>query len=369
MRILLINGPNLNLLGTRRPEIYGDTTLGQLEELATGWAQELDADLETFQSNHEGALIDRIHAARDTVDVIVINPGAYTHTSYAIHDALEAVELPTVEVHISNIHERESWRARSVTAPACVHQIYGRGVEGYLWAIRHLVAGSRLPAVRHTYGTDPQQFFDFRRADSDQLAILIHGGFWRHTWGFDSLDLNAVDLAQRGWNVASIEYRRVGNGGGWPTTRQDVIEAIESAISQVGLPVSRLSLIGHSAGGQLALEVAREMSLEPIDVVAVSMGGVNDMVTAVETDLGDGATRAYLEGADPRISSPFHNPPTCEIVIAHGTDDDKVPISYGRDFADAHGTTLLETSGGDHFRFLEPEDEMWTSVMDAITPR
>jgi len=109
MRIVIINGPNLNLIGTRSPEIYGSTSLEELDGLCRSWAADLGAVVATYQSNHEGDLIDRLHAARDA-DGVVINPGAFTHYSLAIRDAIDAIGIPTVEVHISNVRDRESWR-------------------------------------------------------------------------------------------------------------------------------------------------------------------------------------------------------------------------------------------------------------------
>lgn len=133
--VLVIHGPNLNLLGTREPAIYGTTTLGELDELCVGWGADLGLAVSTFQSNHEGAIIDRIQAAGGASDGIVINAGALTHYSYAIYDALVAVALPSVEVHISDIHAREEWRRRSVIQPACLAQISGQGIDGYRQAL------------------------------------------------------------------------------------------------------------------------------------------------------------------------------------------------------------------------------------------
>ncbi|WP_026075981.1 type II 3-dehydroquinate dehydratase [Noviherbaspirillum massiliense] len=134
--ILLLNGPNLNLLGTREPEVYGRVTLADIEKAAFEQAQRAGAKLECFQSNHEGALIDRIHAAKSSgTDAIVINPAGLTHTSVALRDALSGVAIPTVEVHISNIHQRESFRHHSFISPIAVGVICGLGVEGYRLAI------------------------------------------------------------------------------------------------------------------------------------------------------------------------------------------------------------------------------------------
>lgn len=134
--ILVINGPNLNLLGIREKDIYGITTYSQLLEIISKKAAELDLNVCFFQSNHEGEIVDRIHRAlEEKVDGIIINPGAYTHYSYAIHDAIKAVNIPTIEVHISNIHAREEFRKKSVIAPACAGQISGFGVKSYIIAL------------------------------------------------------------------------------------------------------------------------------------------------------------------------------------------------------------------------------------------
>jgi 3-dehydroquinate dehydratase-2 len=134
--ILLINGPNLNLLGTREPTVYGTNTLTDIEDAAQLQASAAGASLSSFQSNHEGALIDRIHAAKSTgVDAIVINPGGLTHTSVALRDALSAVEIPFIEVHISNIHQRETFRHQSYLSAIAVGVICGLGIDGYQAAI------------------------------------------------------------------------------------------------------------------------------------------------------------------------------------------------------------------------------------------
>jgi 3-dehydroquinate dehydratase-2 len=130
VRILLVNGPNLNLLGARQPAIYGTTTLGEIEEQCRRWGAELGCEISVFQSNHEGDIIERLHEAIGRCDGVVINPGAYAHYSYAIRDAITAIALPTVEVHISDITAREPWRANSVVAAACVANFSGHGIAG-----------------------------------------------------------------------------------------------------------------------------------------------------------------------------------------------------------------------------------------------
>ena len=141
MRFLIINGPNLNLLGKREPDIYGTDTYEALCDLIWQGAEQHGDRASLFQSNHEGALIDMIQQADGRFDAIVINPGAYTHYSYAIHDALRSIGVPAVEVHISDIASREPWRQVSVTAPACRKMIAGHGFDSYLEAMELLRGG------------------------------------------------------------------------------------------------------------------------------------------------------------------------------------------------------------------------------------
>ena len=140
MRILLISGPNLNLLGARRPEIYGRTTLADIEAEARDRATAAGVELICYQSNSEGALIDFIQEHAGGADGIIMNPGAFTHYSYALRDAVEATELPLIEVHLSNIHARESFRHTSVIAPVAVGQVAGLGRHGYPAALDALIA-------------------------------------------------------------------------------------------------------------------------------------------------------------------------------------------------------------------------------------
>lgn len=139
MKILIINGPNINLLGTREPEIYGALTMEDINTQLFEYAKELGVEIETFQSNIEGEIVDKIQSAKKDCQGIVINPAAYTHTSVAIRDAISAVALNAVEVHISNIHAREEFRKNSLIAPVCIGQICGFGADSYKLGLKGLV--------------------------------------------------------------------------------------------------------------------------------------------------------------------------------------------------------------------------------------
>lgn len=135
-KILVMNGPNINMLGKREKNIYGVETLAQIEQDVKRYADLLNYSVDFFQSNHEGDLIDRLHQANGSYKGIIFNPAAYTHTSIALHDAIKAIKTPVIEVHLSNIHKRESFRHMSYTAPACIGQIVGFGKQGYLLAVQ-----------------------------------------------------------------------------------------------------------------------------------------------------------------------------------------------------------------------------------------
>ncbi|AKL98534.1 type II 3-dehydroquinate dehydratase [Endomicrobium proavitum] len=139
-KILIINGPNINMLGSREPGIYGNATLADIEKAISSLAKELKVEVEFFQSNHEGEIVDKIQSVKDKVFAIVINPAAFTHTSVAIRDAISAIAAPAIEVHISNVYSREEFRHKSYIAGVCIGQIAGFGVDGYLFALKKLAS-------------------------------------------------------------------------------------------------------------------------------------------------------------------------------------------------------------------------------------
>lgn len=366
MRILVVNGPNLNLLGTRRPDVYGTATLADVEDACRRWGAELGADVETYQSNHEGDLIDRLHAARGDTDGIVLNPAAYTHTSYALHDAVEAVEVPTVEIHISNVEEREEWRRRSVVRPACVYTIYGRGVDGYRWAIRHLVNRARMPAETIPYGPAPDQVLDLRLPDGPgphPAAVLVHGGRWHHTWGRDTTESLAVALTLRGLATANIEVRRLGTGGGWPASVEDVVAASAAAASHPAVDADRIVLVGQSSGAHLALLAADRAGAAAV----VSSSGLVDLEDYAGRDAETAAAvEQLLAGAAAADASPLRHPPAVPVVLVHGDADTAVPLDAARRFAQATGSRLVTVPGGSHGDPLDPDTPLGRAVIDAV---
>jgi 3-dehydroquinate dehydratase-2 len=360
MKVVVLNGPNLNLLGTREPEVYGSVTLPDLERQISEWAGSLGVEAAFFQSNHEGELVEAIHDAAGS-DGIVINPGALTHTSRALGDALHSVAAPAVEVHISNVKERESWRAISLVSPACVRTIYGRGIGGYRDAIRHLVNRAAVPSETLRYGPHPDNVGDLRlpAAGAAGLVALVHGGFWRHQYERDSTETLAVDLVRRGWATWNIEYRRLGRGGGWPGSGHDVKLALDFIRQLPEMGQLTLAAIGHSAGGHLALWATNKPSAGPIGLT-VGLAAVTDLASlAGSGGAGSGeAKRLLSSGAPPVLEVPPHT------LLVHGEDDELVPVLHSTRLADTARVEIFPGLG--HFDLLDPAREHWSTVFAAL---
>ena len=386
-KILIINGPNLNRLGTRQPDVYGTATLADVETRSRQTAEAAGYELDTFQSNHEGHLIDAIQ--EHDADGIVINAGALTHYSYALHDAIVDADVPTVEVHISDVKERESWRAESVIGPACVYTIYGRGIDGYTDAINHLIAQLDIPAITIPYGPGPDQRGDLRVPNaSSPVMVFIHGGFWRKQWTRDLMDRLAVDATRVGWATWNIEYRRLGTGGGWPVTAFDVAQAIDHLADlqpTYQLNLSRVVLVGHSAGGQLALWAGSRNTRSPQSLGAdplvratdvIALAAVSDLLEA--RSFSDGVVDRFLATAQThtevyRSASPIDSLPLgVNQILAHGTADEAVPVEQSQSYSRAarqSGDTVIyhEFDGVDHMSLIDPASEAWQTVIAALS--
>ena len=374
MKLLVINGPNLNLLGTREPDIYGSGTLSDLEAEWDAHAQALGIELESFQSNHEGSIIDALHDARGFTDGIVLNAGALTHYSYALHDAIAACGVPTVEVHISNVHEREEWRHTSVISPVAEAIIVGRGTVGYINAIDHLYALLSSPPSTHRYGPDTDNILDVRTPDGDgpfNVALLVHGGFWRSIYGRDLMDPMALDLVKRGWATVNVEYTR--GVGSYPAACDDINRALDwvkANARQIKVDPSTIVAIGHSAGGYLVVNTAHARD----DLAGVvGLAAVTDIVASSEAKPESDPVAAFIGG--PRDThgalwsrAEISGPPASPVSLVHGALDTDVDPSQSESYVQLRGghTPLYMVGGTGHMELIDPSHAAWDSVIKAL---
>ena len=214
---------------------------------------------------------------------------------------------------------------------------------------------------RHSYGDDPSQYGVLY--GEGPVAVLIHGGFWRDRYDLTLMDALAEDLASRGWAAWNIEYRRLGNGGGVPTTLDDVSAAIDFLDT---LPVdrSRVVTIGHSAGGHLAAWAATREDARVAVTQVVSQAGVLDLQRAAELRLSDDVATEFLDGHPSSLASPIERLPLgVPALLTHGGLDDIVPVEISRRFADASGATLIVEPDEGHFGHIEPDNPLWKAVL------
>lgn len=243
--------------------------------------------------------------------------------------------------------------------PGAVEVRPGQGIDGFRWAVRHLAFSARVPAKVVAYGATADHVIDVRRPAGERrgVAVLLHGGFWMDAWRRDLMDGIAVDLTGRGWETWNAEYRRVGTGGGWPATGDDVVAAVDAACAASG--AQTVTVVGHSAGGQLALHAARERP--GVVATAVSLAGLCDLAQAERAGLGGGAVRRFLGAASVQAASPLdHVPVAASVVLAHCEDDRVVPVEQSRRYAAAAsaagGVAKLRTlARGNHMSLIEPE--------------
>ena len=340
--------------------------------------------MEAVCSNHEGELIEAVHSTRGRIDGIVFNPGAYAHTSYALHDAVAAVGVPTVEIHISDVESRESWRRVSHMGPACVHRIFGRGVEGYKWAIRHLHYRTSHPPTTRVYGEDPDNVGDLRLPKTElgggsyPVVVLFHGGGWRRVITRDVMDGAAVDLAWRGVATWNVEYRRVPPLGGWRAMLEDgtaAVDYLREMADEFPLDLEQVTAVGHSTGGHVAFFASHAARVRPARFVPLaSMLDLNMSARSrclgvlVERLLGgeDGA----FAGLNPTGLVPLG----ISTVALHGTADELVDVKQSRSYVRAaqgkgDQAVLMEIFGAGHEDFLEPKSTAWqTAAQQIIEP-
>jgi 3-dehydroquinate dehydratase-2 len=362
MQVLILNGPNLNLLGSREPEVYGTTTLADLEAQISAWAEPIGVVVTFHQANHEGDLVEAIQQGAG-LDGIVLNPGALTHTSRSIGDAILSVGVPTVEVHISNVKQRESWRAESLVSEAAVRTIYGRGFSGYRDALRHLVNREAVPIRTLRYGPHADNVADLRLvADgANGLVILVHGGFWLREWERDTMETLAVDLTGKGYATLNVEYRRLGGGGGWPGSGHDVLTVLDFVDQVPELSMMSRAMIGHSAGGYLALWASNRQRARSVGLT-VGLAAVTDLESLARSDrAGSAQARELLDsGAPEQVDAG-----PAKTLLVHGEDDDLVPRSHSIRLGAAAEVEVVPGLG--HFEMLDPLGEHWPPVVNALS--
>lgn len=202
-----------------------------------------------------------------------------------------------------------------------------------------------------------------------EVVVIVHGGFWKAEYDRRYTRAMAAALAREGYTVAAPEYRRVGAGGGWPVTGDDVRRAVEQVpalLAGLGLQGGPMTVVGHSAGGHLALWLATTgLALRRV----VGLAAVCDLREAIRLDLGDGATRALLDDADPDDADPMtllSGPPGADVVLVHGRDDDEVPVALSRGFVSAHPWARLVEVDGGHFEVIEPGSVAWSATLEAV---
>lgn len=334
MRLLVLNGPN--------PNIPGD-----LDDRVRAWGEGLGVKVEARQSDDESRISDWI--AEYDGDGIVIGPAELADTR-AIANVAEEVGLPLVVVHTGEA-------AGSPIGDVAVREIFGRGIAGFRDAMRHLVNRVAVPFETLRYGAHPDNVGDVR-GEGEELVVLVHGGLWRQEYERDTTESLAVDLARRGYRTWNVEYRRLGNGGGWPGSGDDVLSALDS-IPELGLGAGRVGVIGHSAGSYLLMWAAARTLID-IDF-HIALGPLLDLESAVESnDVGAEECRNLLSGGAPEVS-----PEGVRTVLVHGDADQIVPAQRSVDFSKRHSVELRRSSS-DHFSLLDPTKPEWEWVVGAL---
>lgn len=355
--VVVLLGPDADL---SRPGLLAPAphTVGQLAALCSRWGAEVGIAVETVACGTAQDVADALQRAVPAAWGVVV--------SGADLDASAVADRAIVRV--------APRRAR--TRVPGVRLIHGRGVDGFRWALHHLAWTRAWQPRTLSYGEDADHVGDLRVPDGDgphPVAVLLHGGFWLQPWERDVMDGVAVDLARRGVATWNLEYRRVGAGGGWPQTGEDVLAGI-AHVQRLGvdhgLDPARLVVVGHSAGAQLALWAAVNTDVRPR--LAVALAGVLDLAAGIDEGLGGGVVESFLAGASPHVASPSALLPLgVEQLLVHAGDDRLVPVSHTRRYAAAaaaagDGVMCRQPEGGGHFDLIDPRSAAWRHTAEAI---
>jgi acetyl esterase/lipase len=359
LRLLLVTGPELDQASAR------------------AWAADAGVGLE---------IRDRAAPPDPSVDGVVVAPGRggfFDPDLAATVAGLAGAGMPTVAVEPGNLRRKGVDPASCPLARAGARVIYGRGPEVWLGALRHLRWRAAWPCFVHPYGDGPDRLGDLRlpaAGAAHPVAVLVHGGFWHHAWERDLMDGLAVDLVRRGIATWNLEYRRVGAGGGWPATGDDVAAGVDHLVVLAPvhhLDLARVTLVGHSAGGQLVLWAAGRVGAAVQPVLVAGLAALCDLRRArAEGTGGRAVERLVAAAADPEAAldeaSPVHRLPLgVAQLLAHLDDDELVPAAQSREYAAAARAAgdeaeLVETGTGGHFVLLDPSSPAWASVAVRI---
>ena len=357
----------------------------RLQWLLSQWTRESKTSATVYQAETSEDLIHSIAASG--VDGIVVTPG--TAPEDIVAGAIDTKGVPAVAVDLYRSHQLAEGRL----SRACEAVIYGRGINGYYWGLRHLAARTSWGLETLAYGDEPEQLADLRLprgAPPFPVAVLIHGGGWAERWTRDLMDGLAVDLARRGYASWNVEYRRVGSTGGWPQTFDDVASAI-GALAHIPqsdmLDLSRVAFVGHSAGAQLALWAAARtrpssspapQAIRPS--LVISLAGVTHMAEAAHRGLGgEDVVTPLLGGAPDKFPERYEAtspdlllPLGVPQLLVQGREDsltdliDLNALYFAKARSAGDQVELLELSDADHFTIIDPSSKNWYAVAERL---
>lgn len=377
-RLLVLQGPGAD--PTRRGMLLDAPGSPEvLDARCRDWGRALGAEVTTVWAPHEQDMAAALGGSG--CDGLVLAAGDAAFASEALAEALAAAGVPAVDLHLRDLRRRGLDPRESRLAKAGARVLHGRGLDGYRDALRHVAAELAHPPEVRRYGPGPDHLGDLRvpaGSGPHPVVVLAHGGFWLDPWERDLMDGLAAELPREGWATWNVEYRRVGSGGGWPHTAEDVAAAVDhvaALAARAALDLDRVALVGHSAGGHLALLAAGRADAAVRPVVVAVLAGLCDLAAAHEAGLGGAAVAALLGSVDDeRVAeaSPIARLPLgVPTVLAHGTGDPIVPVAQSRSYAAAarrrgDEVALLEVHDVDHFAFLDPRSVAWHAVAGAI---